>query len=549
MSDAKDEKEKDKKEKEVAHEDKLAEDSAEKAAVESSPPPEAPMPEQPMAADQPLPADQPMAADKSLQQPPPTSASAQAPPPQDATQAPAAPQMQAPQEQAPQPAAQAPMTPMQEVKKRTMDEMAFAGDLGEGKIHPKTYSEWAHDKGTSGRIGTIFGLLLSGAGSGLSHQPNAAMEMMNKEIERDFEAQKQNQTNRQSWYKMAMEHERYQAENALTRAHAAGVDFENMSKEQKALFDKWQNRQVGVTEMLGTSAGLNYSTTAYLRMMQDEINKMPAGPAKEMMQQRYNQEVVPFFTQKMQMRTADAVGKKALVNATNPLPSGLPKKGGNKKVSDEKRYQAAPVADMSGIQRGIQLGRVSPFARGAVLPEDGSAVLKEVGDVQQIRRAGKRWEEAYNKLNNLPHKGESASGLAASYGTKFLGAIPGVHGEGAEALGNEAKRRFERERAAIINGLKSSLPAGTADERAGLVEAYLPRWGDSSAVEKTTFEGGLKHFRDLERTPTLDKYPQYKLKPQEYSLDKQKPDEKSKGKGEVKIEDGHVYGKSGKKYK
>ncbi len=446
----------------------------------------------------------------------------------------------------PEPMLNKPLTPAQEIEKRNMDQMAFDGDLGSGKIKPKTISELAADKGTVGRITTIFGLLLSGLGSGLTGQPNMAMEMMNKEIERDFEAQKQNQSNRQSWYKMAMEHEKNQADNALTRAHTSGIDFENMSKEQKALFDKWQNKQIGVTDMLGTESGLNYSTTAYLRMMSDEINKMPEGPAKAAMQQRYNNEVVPFFMNKMQMRTAEAVGKKHIVNATNPMPN-LPKKNAGGAAGGADKYAFAPVADTKGIQKGILLGKASPYAKGAILPEDASEINREITNVEQIRRAGKRWEEAYNKLNNLPHKGESAAGFASDVGAKFLGAVPMVSAEGVDSLGQEAKKRFERERQAIIGGVAASLPAGTIDERRALVDAYLPKWGDSSSVEKNTFEGGFKHFRDLEKTPYLDKYPQYKLSPQEYKLEKPKQTKEEKGK--VKVEGGHVVGKSGKVYK
>jgi len=47
------------------------------------------------------------------------------------------------------------------------------------------------DMGVSGRLVTAIGMLISGAGSGLTGQPNLAMDMFNKSIERDIAAQKQ----------------------------------------------------------------------------------------------------------------------------------------------------------------------------------------------------------------------------------------------------------------------------------------------------------------------------------------------------------------------
>ena len=63
---------------------------------------------------------------------------------------------------------------------------AVAKDYGNGHITPKTYHDLfsknadGSDRGTLSKIGMIFGLMLGGAGSGLTHQPNAALGMMNK---------------------------------------------------------------------------------------------------------------------------------------------------------------------------------------------------------------------------------------------------------------------------------------------------------------------------------------------------------------------------------
>jgi len=88
-------------------------------------------------------------------------------------------------------------------------------DLQNGHIQPKTFATMYKNEGTLSKIGTLFSLLLSGAGSGLAHQPNALLEMMNKEIDRDFEAQKQTKANQISLLQRYQEQQRLNSENAF----------------------------------------------------------------------------------------------------------------------------------------------------------------------------------------------------------------------------------------------------------------------------------------------------------------------------------------------
>lgn len=100
----------------------------------------------------------------------------------------------------------------------------WSNDLNNGHITPQTYASMFHDKSTLGKIGTIFGMLFSGAGAGLTHGPNMLMEMMNKEIDRDLEAQKASKSNALNFKTLAEQHYRnkveaghYQATDALSR--------------------------------------------------------------------------------------------------------------------------------------------------------------------------------------------------------------------------------------------------------------------------------------------------------------------------------------------
>jgi len=66
-------------------------------------------------------------------------------------------------------------------------------EVAAGKIDPDNY--W-HHKSTGSKIGAAIGLILGGIGSGLTGQPNAALQVLNKHIENDIDAQKENLGNK-----------------------------------------------------------------------------------------------------------------------------------------------------------------------------------------------------------------------------------------------------------------------------------------------------------------------------------------------------------------
>ena len=115
-------------------------------------------------------------------------------------------------------------------QEKMAEHVSYATDLANGHIAPKTYNELFADKSTLGKIGTLFGLMLSGAGSGLSHQPNMLMEMMNKEIERDFERQKQEKEGARNFLSVQYQHNLQQAQAAESAMRTLGKQVELMPK-------------------------------------------------------------------------------------------------------------------------------------------------------------------------------------------------------------------------------------------------------------------------------------------------------------------------------
>lgn len=141
-----------------------------------------------------------------------------------------------------------------ELTKLTDENKAFQHDLANGHISPKTYSQWFEDKSLPGKLGTLFGMLVSGVGSGLTHQGNAVIDMMNKEIDRDYQAQVKSKDNAQNFYKLAQEH-------ALAMGQAKNLE---QSAKEKAIIN-----------------GATMHNIAALDSLAKNVATMPEGPRKQ----------------------------------------------------------------------------------------------------------------------------------------------------------------------------------------------------------------------------------------------------------------------------
>ena len=156
----------------------------------------------------------------------------------------------APKAAAPQAPAQPPapkLTPAQQASHDTlMSTMQLAQDLANQKITPKTYGDMlgfkdvkdaqgnvvSHGSTLKG-IANIFAMLAAGAGSGLAHQQNSVMQMWNKAIERDVEAQKQQASNYQNIYHLTSQELDARANRGLT-----GINSDAMKQKMAILNTK-----------------------------------------------------------------------------------------------------------------------------------------------------------------------------------------------------------------------------------------------------------------------------------------------------------------------
>lgn len=427
------------------------------------------------------------------------------------------------------------LTPQQEAQQRTEQQMQFGDDLKYGKITPKTYSDLFAEKGTLGKIGTIFGMMLSGAGSGLTHQPNAMLEIMNKEIERDLEAQKQNQANKQSWYNAALQHEKLQPENAQRWAEA-------QKAANEADLGKWANTQKGVESMQASSDAANMQTLATMQYLQDNINKMPPGPMRDSAQANLTNVMLPAAMNKIMQRNEETALKKRAIDATSPLPV---KKANPPPQANAKTGKNYDVVDQDRYKNLIQKGQFTGFDTRdpntgdytAMGPHSAAQAKQEVADLTANRQKYALADSTFKKLLGMPMAGEvpaaglagatlgAAGALVASYlGSPGIGAMAG----GAGASGGRAiEEAFERDRTSAANALRALVGKDVN------VDAFLPSWKDHENPKAlaAVHENMANYFKNRDeetRTPTLD---QFNLKYPAPNYEFKMPKQTSKSKG------------------
>ncbi len=137
--------------------------------------------------------------------------------------------------------------------------LAFQQDLANGHISPKTIGDMFADRSLPGKISMIFGMMLSGAGSGITGQPNALMGLMQKQIDNDLAAQEKSKDN-------AVNYLRINQEALKNEANTKYLDAEARTKA-------WALAQ---GQMLQGS----FHTLA------NDVTKMPEGPMKEAAKQQ-----------------------------------------------------------------------------------------------------------------------------------------------------------------------------------------------------------------------------------------------------------------------
>jgi hypothetical protein len=256
-------------------------------------------------------------------------------------------QTQSPQQQPAVPVTQ-PLTPQQHgvntAQELKLEDQNFQNDIDQGHITPQTMASMFQNKSLPGQIGTIFGMLMSGMGSGMAHQPNMLMELMQKQIDNDLDAQKTSAVNAQNAYRLSQAHQMQQAQikqmdinNQLTQLQAAEVQAKTPAEVAEI--------KARASNLIATSKNLDAETAtksdalaqmrlnrAQLSIIKQNIDKMPdtiPGPNGQPIPNPQKQQALQTYglmynkTTDLNSTFADKAGMLSALNFSNNNPAQM----------------------------------------------------------------------------------------------------------------------------------------------------------------------------------------------------------------------------------
>lgn len=239
-------------------------------------------------------------------------------------------------------------------------------DIDNGHIAPKTYEDLFHynkdgsEKSTLGKISTAFGMLLSGMGSGLAHQPNAMLNMMDKYIENDLSAQQKSTENKQNFLKINQADAANKANIGMTKEQTNAVHLDNMlkaytqaqyaaqdklTKQIDALPDNDPKKALGMQQLAIMNQGIQSGAGPFGSKL------IAAGAAARMLvgqdQGQQSNPEAAFHHQQMGLRAmgsgqvADANEAHHLVGYSQPASGPIPQAARDQVLAHQKMEQSA----------------------------------------------------------------------------------------------------------------------------------------------------------------------------------------------------------------
>lgn len=405
---------------------------------------------------------------------------------------------------------------------KVQEHMAQAQDYASGAITPETYHSLYAKKDTLGKIGTLFGLLVSGLGSGITHQPNAVLEMMNKQIENDLSSQKSTKENARNFITM-------QYQNNLNLANAAKI-------KQDAL-----NAQIGAGyEAATTGAKMNQlKSKAGAQQGLDDYNKKSANTWKDFDAHAsmltglpsYLKSIAPnnpaaqqvadqIVTPAAQAKADDVLKQGAVVNNLTNQKS----KSSNDAI-DQKRL--AQIKGNSLLYKSDEDARLAD-PENAIPPSLLSQVDSvETPNLNKIREQRNALNAANQELLKTPFAGKSATSVGARYLGDVLSTVSLGGGKSlADSLSGDAKAIFETKREALKTKMKD-LGMSDAD-----IENKLIGGVDDNESIPIKLKGNDEAYDTLESTaaPTLSRFKSILQAPRSESYYKKADIKKEKNK-------------------
>ncbi len=353
------------------------------------------------------------------------------------------------------------------------EDALYAQDLARGHIKPETVQGLFGKQDTMGKVGTLFGLLVGGAGSGLAHQPNVIMSMMQKEIDNDMEAQKASSEGAQNFLRLSHEHERNKADigkigadTELTKAQTGAVPSEI------ALRGAQQHNYEADTKLKSAEAAKSKVQLTIMQSLYDNANKIPPGPGRDNYLNTLNNTVKPAVMSDISQRNQKVAGQ---LEARSAIRGDL--------LRDAPQDTSGSGVDFDKLSRLQNLAGTATFAGvpgmipGAMNEGAVAAANEEAKKVAENRAIMKMYSDAYNRLD------QSFAAGTLNQNTRNA-EIASLSAQIAQQFGAPTEREFHR----IADGL---FPGPTD-------------WG---RAREAKFNHGMEQFHANEaNTPTLDRF-------------------------------------------
>lgn len=279
------------------------------------------------------------------------------------------------------------------------EDEAWANDLRNGHIKPETYQSLFANKSTTGKLGTIFGILLSAPQSGITGQPNAVLQMMQQTIHNDLQAQMKSKDNAINYLTLGQHHAMNQANiNSLnTEAAVKGYALANM-----------------------------YANRAALQEMVKNVSLMPPGPARDQAERQ-----LAMLNQSVQTDNY-AIGDRAATAAAYYKMLGATS-GNNAQQGGEAAFQQRNKMLSSGMlgPNGEAMGRLEAARH---LPGVAGAASRDVSPADSDKYNG--YKTLDNQLKDLMGAVKQYSNLKGNVDPRVLGPMA-VKAHEAAALYNK----------------------------------------------------------------------------------------------------------------
>lgn len=202
------------------------------------------------------------------------------------------------------------------------ENQAFEKDLQDGHIEPKTIHSMFMNASVPSKISTVFGMLLAGIGSGLTGQPNTLIQIMQKEIDNDLQAQMNSKSNAQNLYKLNMQHEMQKSQQQQMKVQSGLTSAETRSVSADAKAKAYALTQA---QMLQSS----YHDLAL------KTNNMPENTPQEQAKKQAAKQTLGMLYSKMGDKIMNLNDQAAGASAY----SGMLSNGMNAGGSDEAQFQ------------------------------------------------------------------------------------------------------------------------------------------------------------------------------------------------------------------